>query len=183
MLRGEKVGLRARHEADIAILDAELYNDVAEHVRADTRPWQPISPGSSASMFAIKEPVEKVALFSVVDLASDELAGEAVLWSIDTHNRSAHIGMALRPTYRGRGLGRDAVAVLCYYAFDIRGLHRLQIETLTDNHAMINIATKNGFVREGTLRQSGWINGEFLDDALFGLLRDEWKLHDTWKRS
>ena len=37
MLRAGKVGLRARDEADIAILHAELYEDVATFVRADTR--------------------------------------------------------------------------------------------------------------------------------------------------
>jgi hypothetical protein len=29
MIRGDKIGLRARHEADIPVLDAVLYNDVA----------------------------------------------------------------------------------------------------------------------------------------------------------
>jgi RimJ/RimL family protein N-acetyltransferase len=43
----------------------------------------------------------------VVHLADDELVGDAVLWGIDTHNRSAHVGMSLLPAFRGQGLGRD----------------------------------------------------------------------------
>ena len=42
MLRAGKVGLRARDEADVAVLHAELYEDIATRMRADSRPWRPI---------------------------------------------------------------------------------------------------------------------------------------------
>jgi RimJ/RimL family protein N-acetyltransferase len=113
------------------------------------------------------------AIFAVAELASGELAGEALLWGIDLHNRSAHIGISLRPASRGRGLGADAVRVLCRYGFVTRGLHRLQMETLSDNHAMVAVADRLGFTREGTTRDSGWVNGRFADDVIFGLLDAE----------
>ena len=174
MLSGEKVLLRARHEADVAILQSELYDDVATHSRADTRPWRPISPASSASPYAIVDPSDTASLFSVVELAGDELAGEAVLWGIDLHNRLAHIGLSLRPAFRGRGLGSDVVRVLCRYGFEVRGLHRIQIETLTDNAAMIHAALQAGFVREGVLRRATWVSGSFVDEVILGLLDSEW---------
>src|SRR6266513_2327502 len=101
MVRAGKIGLRARDEADVAILHTELYEDVA--------------------------------ISSVVELAGNELAGDALLWGIDLHNRMAHIGLGLRPAFRGRGLGTDVVRALCEYGFSVRGLHRLQIETLATN--------------------------------------------------
>ena len=174
MLRGGKVGLRARHEADLPILQAELYDDVAMRSRADSRPWRPISPGSPASPYRIVDPTDDVACFSVVQLDDNELAGEALLWGIDTHNRVAHIGISLRPGSRGRGLGTDVVRVLCDYGFAIRGLHRLQIETLADNAAMVHAATEVGFSLEGTLRRTAWVNGSFADEVVFGLLASEW---------
>jgi RimJ/RimL family protein N-acetyltransferase len=174
MLRGERVGLRARHDADIQILEDELYNDVATRSRADSRAWRPLSPGTAASRYAIRPPSEDVALFSVVDLAADELAGEAVLWSIDTHNRTAHIGMSLRPGYRGKGLASDVVRVLCHYGFVVLGLHRLQVDTLADNAAMIAAARRVGFTLEGTLREGAWVTGVFADEVVLGLLAGEW---------
>jgi RimJ/RimL family protein N-acetyltransferase len=113
------------------------------------------------------------AIFSVVELATGELAGEALLWGIDLHNRCAHVGISLRPAVRGRGLGVDVVRLLCRYGFAIRGLRRLQLETLADNHAMIAVAEKLGFTREGTTRESSWVNGGFADDVIFGLLAEE----------
>jgi RimJ/RimL family protein N-acetyltransferase len=176
MIRGERVELRVRHESDVAILHTELYEDVEVHSRADSRPWRPTPAGSPASPYAVADPTDDAAAFSIVELTGGELAGEAVLWSIDTHNRSAHIGVSLRPAYRGRGLGTDVVRVLCGYGFRIRGLYRLQIETLTDNVAMIRAAIRAGFTREGTLRRSAWVDGGFLDQAVFGLLVPEWDM-------
>lgn len=51
--------------------------------------------------------------------------------------------------------------MLCHYGFVVRGLQRLQIETLSDNTAV--------------LRSSAWGMGEFLDEVLLGLLAQDWK--------
>ena len=172
MIRGEKVGLRARTEADVPILHTELYEDVATAVRADGRAWRPLAV--TASPFAIGQESDTTAAFSVVELASGELAGEASLWGVDLYNRSAHLGLALRPGFRGRGLATDAVRVLSYYGFAIRGLHRLQVETLADNDPMRRAAERCGYVLEGTRRQASWVSGDFLDEVFLGLLAPEW---------
>jgi RimJ/RimL family protein N-acetyltransferase len=175
MLRGELVGLRARHEDDARVLHAELYEDTATWVRSDTRPWVPIPFGPASPYWPREEAqsAQDAALFAVTELATGELAGEALLWGIDPHNRSAHLGLSLRPASRGRGLGADTVRVLCRYGFGIRGLHRLQLETLSDNGAMIAAAERAGFTREGVTRGSGWVNGRWADDVIFGLLDTE----------
>ncbi|MDQ2839309.1 MAG: GNAT family N-acetyltransferase [Actinomycetota bacterium] len=174
MLTGTVVALRARAESDVAILHAGLQDDVATKSRADSRPWRPI-PLGAASPFAIRDqPDETVAIFSVVELASNQLAGEALLWGLDNHNRLGHLGISLLPSFRGRGLAADVIGQLCRYGFRIRGLHRLQLETLADNDAMIRTALACGFVREATLRRNAWVDGEFLDEAIFGLLAADW---------
>lgn len=175
MIHGEKIGLRARRESDVPVLQSELYDDVATRSRADSRPWRPIPPGSGQSPYAVAEPSDEAACFSVVELESqEELVGEALLWGIDTHSRTAHIGISLRPAFRGRGLGVDVLQALCEYGFAVRGLQRLQIETLTDNTPMIAAATRVGFTREGTLRHSAWVYGAYADEAILGLLANDW---------
>jgi RimJ/RimL family protein N-acetyltransferase len=127
----------SRHEDDIPILHAELYGDVVTHSRAVGRPWRPITSGSKASQFAVDDKERVHAPFSVAELVGGTLVGTAVLSNIDNHNRSAHIGLGLLPSSRGKGYGTDVVAVLCHYGFVVRGLQRLQIETLSDNAAML----------------------------------------------
>ncbi|WP_210584845.1 GNAT family N-acetyltransferase [Streptomyces sp. GESEQ-35] len=175
MLRGTKVGLRARHEDDIPILQAELYDDVVNYSRSDARPWRPITPGSKDSQLLVDDTEQRHIPFSVVELDGGTLVGTTTLWNIDNHNRSAHIGLGLLPSARGKGYGTDVVAVQCHYGFVVRGLQRLQIETLSDNAAMLRSAERNGFVREGVLRSAAWVMGEFLDEVLLGLLVQDWK--------
>ncbi|MDH6214314.1 GNAT family N-acetyltransferase [Streptomyces pseudovenezuelae] len=175
MLKGEKVGLRARHEDDIPILQAELHDDVVTSSRSQSRPWRPITPGSKDSQFVVDDTEERHVQFSVIELDGGTLVGTASLWGIDNHNRSAHIGLGLLPSSRGKGYGTDVVAALCHYGFVVRGLQRLQIETLSDNAAMLRAAEHHGFVREGVLRSAAWVMGEFLDEVLLGLLIQEWK--------
>ncbi|MFB6891861.1 GNAT family N-acetyltransferase [Kitasatospora sp. NPDC056327] len=174
MLQTSRIALRARHDSDVPLLHAELHDDVATRSRADTRPWQPVPPGSPQSPFVVKPDDDRAACFSVVELPSGELAGEALLWGIDTHNRVAHLGLALRPGFRGRGLAADVVRVLCRYGFTVRGLNRLQIETLADNRPMIRAAAGAGFVAEGTLRRAAWVCGAFVDEVVLGLLAEDW---------
>jgi RimJ/RimL family protein N-acetyltransferase len=175
MIPGQTIGLRARHETDVAVLHSELYNDVETRSKADSRPWRPIPPGSASSPHKVDDPSGDAALFSVVRLTDDELVGEAMLWGIDTHNREAHLGLSLRPAFRSQGLGSDIVAALCRYGFTTRGLHRLQVDTLAANEPMIRAAARSGFVLEGTRRLAAWVNGEFGDEVLLGLLAAEWR--------
>jgi RimJ/RimL family protein N-acetyltransferase len=175
MLKGTKVGLRARYEDDIPVLRTELYDDVANAARAEGGPWRPITPDSKDPRLFVDGKNDELVQFSVVELEGDTLVGTATLWGIDHHNRCAHIGLGLLPSCRGKGYGTDVVAVLCHYGFVVRGLHRLQIETLADNTAMLRSAERNGFVREGVLRSSAWVMGEFLDEVLLGLLVADWK--------
>ncbi len=174
MLTGENVVLRARKQSDVAVLHRDLHDDVATRVRTDGRPWTPVPVEQSTFTTRDTNP-DGVASFTVADPVSDDVLGSAVLWGIDLHNRCAHIGLALVPAARGRGLAPEVLRVLCDYGFRIRGLHRIGIETLTDNEPMIRSAQSVGFVREGTIRQGAWVSGQMVDEATFGLLADEWQ--------
>lgn len=174
MLTGKVVGLRARHEDDIDALRTGLYDDVLNSARAEGSPWRPMLPGSKDARLTGDDSDPSRVIFSVVSLEDDSLIGTATFWGIDAHHRSAHLGLGVLPAARGKGYGNDIVAVLCHYGFVVRGLHRLQVETLADNHAMLAAAEKNGFVREGVTRSSSWVMGEWLDEVVLGLLAEEW---------
>jgi RimJ/RimL family protein N-acetyltransferase len=177
MLTGEKVGFRAITADDLAVFDEEIYGDVELFMIASGGPWTPRSLERTLSRHESeleKDDPSKVG-FAVEELVSGELDGSAQLWGIDTHNRSAHLGFTLRPAYRGRGLGADTIRVLCDYGFRVRGLHRLQVDTLASNAAARAASEAAGFTIEGQLRSNSWVDGQFLDEVLLGQLASEWK--------
>jgi len=177
MLRGRLVGLRERRREDVEAL-FELHAD-ADHVSlADSRPFEPRPLAARQAEFDKRqaEPDARNAFFTIQRLDDDAGVplGDVGLWMIDLHHRTAHIGISLLPSARGQGFGRDAVEVVCRYAFEIRGLHRLSLETLQVNAAMQATALACGFVEEGRLRSAAWFLGRRVDDVLYGLLADEW---------
>jgi RimJ/RimL family protein N-acetyltransferase len=175
MLRGSVIGLRPRLDADVPILHRELYEDEPTWTRAHSTPWRPIDVAVEPSPYAAGEPNEKTEIYSVVTVADDALVGDALLWGIDRYNRFAHLGLSLLPAARGRGYGVDIVRVLCRRGFDDLALHRLQVDTLADNTAMIRAAEKVGFRLEATLKSSALVGGEFVDEVILGLLEGEWQ--------
>ncbi len=120
--------LRARERSDVPVLQELLNDDVRTRVRADSRPWRPMARDGAGSPYAVAEASDEAALFSVVETATGLLAVEALLWAVDAHNRGAHLGMALLPHFRGRGLSHEILDILRDYAFGSLGLNRLQIE-------------------------------------------------------
>ena len=63
--------------------------------------------------------------------------------------------------------------VLCDYGFELRGLYRIQMQTLAGNAPLRATAARAGFVEEGVRRASAWVDGGFADGVLFGLLSGE----------
>ena len=74
----------------------------------------------------------------------------------------------------GAGTTAHRPATNAHYGFSVRGLHRIQITTLADNHAMIAAAVRAGFVLEGTSRDAAWVDGGFADRVALSQLSGEW---------
>ncbi|MGI8680585.1 MAG: GNAT family N-acetyltransferase [Mycobacteriales bacterium] len=175
MLRGELVALRPVRRDELPTLYA-WRQDLDLTAWTDTEPWVALSYDEWSKRW--DEPTSpKVAFFGVQEGVADDgrLVGTCKLWGIDEYNRNAHIGIKLgAESDRGKGFGRDALALLVRYGFWYRGLHRLQLETFADNTAMRRCAERVGFTEEGRLRESGWAAGRFGDDVIYGLLATEW---------
>ncbi|MFI6512232.1 GNAT family N-acetyltransferase [Streptosporangium sp. NPDC050855] len=171
MLRGDRVLLRAVTKEDLVPLH-RLHEDVETRVGAVPAPWLPETIERVTARYEKREPDPANVEFAV-QAVSGELVGIGIVWGVDTLNRNGHLGMSLLPEARGHGYAPEALRLLCDYAFRIRGLHRLGLETLVTNTAMIAAAEKAGFRREGTLRGNAWVAGAFVDEALFGLLATE----------
>ena len=178
MLRGKQICLRARLRSDVEVLYTPQRTDPELWMLTDNDPWVPESLEATLARFDKRQAEEQTkwvdfiveTLIAAGSLAAGQVVGDACLWGIDLHNRSAHIGLSLISEARGLGMGRETVDMLVDYAFRIRGLHRLQCETHADNAAMLASAEAAGFQREGLNREAGWRSGEHVDVVMLGLL-------------
>ena len=94
------------------------------------------------------------ATWSAVDRESLRMIGNVSLFAIDTDDRVAKIGYRVLPSARGRGVARQMVDAVTRWAFESRGLMRVQLEHSMHNVASCRVAEAAGFVYEGTTRSA-----------------------------
>lgn len=76
------------------------------------------------------------------------------LGGVKLDNGSAGLAYWMVPAGRGRGLCTQAAQVLCRWAFDDAGFHRIGLEHSIANHGSCRVAVKAGFLAEGIRRGS-----------------------------
>ena len=79
------------------------------------------------------------------------------------------------PEYWGRGCGTEVARLVLRYAFATLGLHRVHLKVAAYNVRACRCYEKAGFRVEGTLRHSFQVDGEWQDDVLMAVLREEWE--------
>ncbi|GLY98550.1 GNAT family protein [Actinoplanes sp. NBRC 103695] len=95
---------------------------------------------------------------------------------VNTHENlmQAEIGFTLARPAQGQGYATEAVTAVLDHLFQVRGLHKVSAECDARNTASERLLTRLGFTLEGKRRQHTWINGEWTDDLVFGMLTPEW---------
>jgi len=104
----------------------------------------------------------------------ERLIGVAGFTWIAQAHRGAAIGYWLDQDAEGRGHMTAAVSALLRHGFRELGLHRIEIRAGVRNRRSRAIPRRLGFRHEGTLRQAEWVDGRFVDHAIYGLLAAEW---------
>ena len=66
------------------------------------------------------------------------------------------------------------------FAFDTVGVHRLEARAAVKNGRGNGALRKVGAVQEGLLRKSFQKDGEYLDQALWTILDEDWKSKAVW---
>jgi RimJ/RimL family protein N-acetyltransferase len=148
-----------------------------------------------ATRFGLDEPVSNVAVQELIErFARERASGLAVTFAITAAASRTIVGLAqvrqldpafeaaewectLAPSSRGSGLFLDAARLLGSFAFGTLGTHRLEARVLSQNGRGNGALRKLGAVQEGVLRRSIRRGGEYFDQVLWSLLREDWGDH------
>jgi RimJ/RimL family protein N-acetyltransferase len=114
---------------------------------------------------------------SIVLFAMENLAGDTVGWvslhSRDQKNGTFSFGVAVYRDHRGQGYAVDAVRLLLKYGFWEQRYQKCNSVCAHSNQASVRMHEKLGFIEEGRCRRNSFFNGEYHDDVLFGMIREE----------
>jgi RimJ/RimL family protein N-acetyltransferase len=79
------------------------------------------------------------------------------------------------PARRGQRFGRAMVSQALRYGFEQLGLHRIELLVFDFNSTAIRVYEREGFVKEGHLREARSIGGKYWSLDLMGVLESEWR--------
>ncbi|MEU1418108.1 GNAT family N-acetyltransferase [Streptomyces sp. NPDC046994] len=83
-----------------------------------------------------------------------EVLGRIALRDFDFDDGIAGVAYWVLPAARGAGVASRAVSALTAWALNEIGFHRLQLDHSTRNHASCRVASKSGYLLEGTKRSA-----------------------------
>jgi RimJ/RimL family protein N-acetyltransferase len=106
----------------------------------------------------------------VVDARDDRLLGAVALHAISPESGRCSAGYWLAADARGRGTATRALRLLCQFAFDELGVHRVELWIDPDNVPSLAVAERAGFAREGLLRSFRLVGGRPSDMLMYSLL-------------
>ena len=113
--------------------------------------------------------------FAVVPHGLDTAIGLFQIRQMEPGFGTAEWGFALGSPFWGTGVFMDAARLTVEFAFETVGVHRLEARAAVLNGRGNGALAKIGAVKEGVLRKSFLRNGEYLDQALWSMVRDDWR--------
>ncbi len=148
-----------------------------------------------ATRFGNDGPVSDVAVQELIDRAvRDRAAGQAFTYTITLTASRAVVGLVqvrqldpgfeaaewectIVPSLRGTGVFLESARLVGSFTFGTIGTHRLEARVLLQNGRANGALRKHGAVQEGILRRSLRRHGEFFDQVLWSLLKEDWGDH------
>jgi len=101
--------------------------------------------------------------------------GDIGLNHINWVNRNANIFAEIgEPEYWGKGIVGEASKLMIDYAFTELNLHKVHASVYNPNERSLRAAEKLGFKKEGVLREHLYVDGMYVDNHRFSILRKEW---------
>lgn len=101
----------------------------------------------------------------------DRFIGSCGLSDFDEDARRVEIGYDLLPHEWGKGYMSEAIAAVLDYGFGSMGLNRVEAFITPGNTASVRVLEKNGFSREGIVRERDFFRGRLWDGILMAVLR------------
>lgn len=112
---------------------------------------------------------------SLESLEHQFIIGDCAICAGQEHPGQVEIGVSLDPKFHKNGFAHEGLKAIINYLFKETDTHRVHCSIDPRNIASINLVNKLGFRKEGHMRESLWFKGEWADDVVFGMLKQDWE--------
>lgn len=136
--------------------------------------WVPNVKQESDQLKFITDSIESLDKETGMELGiwfEGKLVGCIGLHEIDRRNNKTSIGYYLGRDFQGKGIMTKSVKALIDFCFKELQMNRIEIRAAVQNTKSRAIPERLGFTKEGILREAELVQGKYLDNVVYGLLR------------
>lgn len=137
------------------------------------RTLEELRHGLSKSLMSL-QPLEEKATYRWFINCDGEIVGTVSLSEINAIMMTAEIGYMLGESFHGRGVATIAVQLWTEMIFEQTPLRKLCASVAEANIASLRVLEKCGYKQEGHLREHYIIQGQSVNQIVFGLLKKDW---------
>lgn len=148
-----------------------------------------------ATRFGVDEPITELGVQQMLDRAAREremgisltyaitvaaartVAGLVQVRQLDPAFEGAELECTIAPSSRGNGVFIEAARLVGSFVFGTLGTHRIETRVLLQNGRANGALRKLGAVQEGVLRRSVRRGGQYFDQVLWSVLKEDWGEH------
>lgn len=180
--------------AELPTLTGRLVT-LREPTSSDLGPLVDLLSLSDATRFGLDEPVIDLGVQDLIErIARDRAAGLSFTYVITLSAARTLVGLVqvrqldpgfeaaewectIAPSSRGTGIFLEAARLVGSFTFGPVGAHRLEARVALQNGRANGALRKLGAVQEGILRRSVRRGGEYFDQVLWSMLKEDWGDH------
>ena len=112
--------------------------------------------------------------FLILD-KNKNIMGESVINQIDKEINSANFRIVIfKSENLEKGMGSEAIKLTVKFAFETLNLNRLELEVFDFNKRAYKAYKNAGFIEEGILRESEFIDNEYCDTIVMSILKRDY---------
>jgi RimJ/RimL family protein N-acetyltransferase len=169
-LQGKKVFLRPSEDSDMPYL-LKWYNDYELNKLAG---WSSSKVNASKLKYNMSRSFGSDPMNLMIDDINGKPIGTIQLYDFNEQDKSCKLGIRIGDkNYWSKGYGGDSVNTIVEYAFTSLGIYRVDLRVYEYNARAAHCYEKCGFKLEGRTRKSAYIDGEYYDEILMGLLKSD----------
>ncbi|MHA2239674.1 MAG: GNAT family N-acetyltransferase, partial [Candidatus Hodarchaeales archaeon] len=114
-------------------------------------------------------------IFGIIVNEKKLLIGTCKIKILNTISRRADLSIGIfNPEYREKGYGEETMKLMVDYCFSALNLLSLELKVFENNTRAISCYEKVWFRPIGIRRKADFVNGEFINDFMMDLLKEEW---------
>ena len=172
----DRLTLRRYVETDYDdLLKLQSNPDVTRYLLYDVRTPEQVKEALAGRMADVAMDRDGQALTAAVILRdTGRHLGEVVLFVNSVEQRTGELGYVFHPESAGHGYASEAAVELLRIGFDELGMHRIIARLDARNDGSVNLLKRLGLRQEAHFVQNEYLKGEWTDELVFAMLKDEW---------